>query len=257
MATEAQAPAAREPSMATLLCQLAETYGRGICREPQRVAAMLRDLCPERRRESFLLVSALKENVVADLLGSLDAVPEEILVARGARKLRDNLGLAEDSARWAVDSWFPACRILAAAPELPPGFRGGASVTAAGAETASGAVAARARPVDWAWLAWCTVAVACAGLSLATVVWVAFWHSWSSFGGWLAEISELAAGLGVAGTGLAVVAGRLRSRAAPNHRVLDPNRAAGAMLAEVATLLSLPLAPVLAVALWRPNGSGS
>jgi hypothetical protein len=67
---------------------------------------MLHDLCPEQSRESFLLVAALRQRVVLDMVGKLDSLPEEVLVARGSGRLRDNLGLAEDSARWAVESWL-------------------------------------------------------------------------------------------------------------------------------------------------------
>ena len=64
MPIEAEAPA----DLVTVLCRISDTYGRSICREPQRLAAMLLDICPDRRRESFLLVSALREQVVGDLL---------------------------------------------------------------------------------------------------------------------------------------------------------------------------------------------
>ena len=106
-----------EPKLA--LCKIVETYGRGILREPQRLEAMLRDVCPGSRREVFLLVAAVKEQIVTDLVVSLDVVPEDLLVARGARRLSESLGLTEDSARWAIESWLPASRLAAAAPDLP------------------------------------------------------------------------------------------------------------------------------------------
>jgi hypothetical protein len=236
-----------------LLCQLSETYGRGICREPQRVAAMLRDLCPHRKRESFLLVSALRERVVADLVSSIDTVPEDILVTRGIRTLCDHLGLAEDSARWAVESWLPASRVLAGTPERPMRF------PAEEAETPSEPVSPplTQRPkVDWSWLGWCLAAVACSAIALATVTSAALFHSWTSFAGWAFHTARLAAGLAGAGFGLALVARAFDARRPPNQRALDPNRAGAAMLVEVVTLLSLPMVPVLSVGLWAAEWLG-
>jgi hypothetical protein len=43
--------------------------------------------------------------VAADLLAASEGVPREVLRARLTQRLRDNLGLTEESARWAVDSW--------------------------------------------------------------------------------------------------------------------------------------------------------
>src|SRR5277367_6020980 len=136
------------------LCQLSETYGRALCREPQKVEAMLRDLCPESKREIFLLVSALKEQIVPDLMsvqvGAVGGVPEEIIVSRSRRKLADNLGLNEESATWAVDSWLQASRILAATPDVPLPVYGNSSQYE---ETTSSTLPQPG--LDWIWLALC------------------------------------------------------------------------------------------------------
>ena len=71
-------------------------FGRVICDEPRRCEAMLRDLCPENRLEINLLTGAARERVAADLMTASDAVPKEILLARLARRLCDNLGVRED-----------------------------------------------------------------------------------------------------------------------------------------------------------------
>ena len=244
MPIEAEAPA----DLVTVLCRISDTYGRSICREPQRLAAMLLDICPDRRRESFLLVSALKEQVVSDLLSGLDTLPDEILITRGIRKLRDNLGFAEDSARWAVESWLPACRVLAVTPDRPmrpPSA--GAEVPASEAEPAK---TPPPPPLDWRWLALCGAAVLCAGVALVTVARFAFFHFWTSFQGWATETAVLCAPLAAAAMGLSAIASALRKRPAPNHRLLHPDRAAFAMTAEVVVLLVLPAVPVAASAMW-------
>ena len=246
-----QSPPERTAELRAALCRISEKYGWGICREPRRLAAMLHDLCPEQSRESFLLVAALRQRVVLDMVGELDSLPEEVLVARGAGRLRDNLGLAEDSARWAVESWLPACRLLAGAPDLP--LRLGPPER----DEEAPADAATAGPIDWAWLALCLAASACSAIAVATVARCAFFHFWNTFSGWLKETSVLAAGLACAGFGMALVGRGMARRNAPNHRALDPDRSAGAMLVEVATLLTLPLAPVLTVGFWALEWIGS
>ncbi len=239
-----------------VLCRLSETYGRGICRYPQRVAAMLLDLCPGQRRESFLLAAALREGVVSDLVTGLDSVPDEILLARGAGKLREQLGLSEDSARWSVESWLPACRVLATAPDRPFPFD-----SEVPASDPAPAPLPEVEPIprqflDWAWLGLCAAAVLCCAVALCTVTHSAFFHYWSSFTGWLSQTAVLASGLAAAGFGLALTAWGIGRREAPNQRLLDPNRAAGAMMVEVLALLALPLVPVLSVGIWAAEWMG-
>lgn len=96
------------------LCELIATYGRSLCDDPRRCEGLLRDLCGEHRREIHVLVSALKERVAVDILSSsASSLPHEVLLTRLTKRLQDNLGLAEDAARWAVDSWALALGVIA------------------------------------------------------------------------------------------------------------------------------------------------
>jgi hypothetical protein len=96
------------------LCELIATYGRSLCDDSRRCEGLLRDLCGEHRREIHVLVSALKERVAIDLVSSsASRLPHEVLLRRLTKRLRDNLGLAEDAARWAVDSWALALGVIA------------------------------------------------------------------------------------------------------------------------------------------------
>jgi DNA-binding CsgD family transcriptional regulator len=88
------------------LSELLATYGRSLCDDPRRCEGLLRDVCGAHKREVNVLVSALKERIATDLLSSsARSQPHEILFARLTKRLTENLGLAEDAARWAVDSW--------------------------------------------------------------------------------------------------------------------------------------------------------
>ena len=94
------------------LCEIIAQYGPALADDPRRTEALLRDFCGAYKREIFCLVSALKEQVAADLLASRDSVPRQVLLAQLTRRLRDNLALTEDAARWAVESWALALGVI-------------------------------------------------------------------------------------------------------------------------------------------------
>ena len=93
--------------------------GRDVTTDAKLCEALLRDLCGEHRREISVLVAAQKERVAADLLASQDGVPREVLLTRLTRRLQDNLGLTEEAARWAVDSWALALGLKLPQPAAP------------------------------------------------------------------------------------------------------------------------------------------
>ncbi len=80
-------------------------YGPSLCDDPRRCEALLRDHCGDHKREIRVLVAALDERVPADLLRSQPDPPPAMLLNRLTRRLQDERGLAEDVARWAVESW--------------------------------------------------------------------------------------------------------------------------------------------------------
>jgi len=80
-------------------------YGRSVCDDPKRCEAMLKDLCPQHKREVFLLVWALREGVAKELLKLNQLLPIETVISRLSQKLYDELGFDGDLAQWAVDSW--------------------------------------------------------------------------------------------------------------------------------------------------------
>ncbi|MCP4347692.1 MAG: DUF1566 domain-containing protein [Desulfobacterales bacterium] len=80
-------------------------YGRDVCDEPKRCEAFLRDLCPEYKREINVLIGAMNQRVATDLMSASNTIPKEILFTNLTQRLYDNLGMTEEFAQWAVDSW--------------------------------------------------------------------------------------------------------------------------------------------------------
>ncbi len=94
-------------------------YGRSLCDDPRRCEALLKDYCGQYKREIFVLVSALKNRVAEDLINTPAGVPSALLLGRLIQRLEDELGLAENAARWAVESWALALDLSVANVEQP------------------------------------------------------------------------------------------------------------------------------------------
>jgi hypothetical protein len=97
------------------LTRIIAEHGREICAAPKRVEALLRDLCGAYRREINIISGALEERVAADLIASGNSVPRDVLLARLAARLRDNLAYTPEAARWGVEAWAVALGILSEA----------------------------------------------------------------------------------------------------------------------------------------------
>lgn len=97
------------------LSRIIAEHGRGICDAPKRVEALLRDLCGAHRREINIITGALEERVAADLIAAGNTVPRDVLLARLAARLRDNLAYTPEAARWGVETWAVALGILSEA----------------------------------------------------------------------------------------------------------------------------------------------
>jgi DivIVA domain-containing protein len=90
------------------LRQIIARYGVEVCEDPRRVENLLRDLSGQSRREIAVLSGAAREGVPAGLLTSRDGAPPAVLGERLVRLLQDNLGMADEAARWAVSAWAAA-----------------------------------------------------------------------------------------------------------------------------------------------------
>ena len=80
-------------------------YGISICGDARRCEAMLRDLCPECKREIHALVNAIREDIPQELIRASKDIPKELLLTELSKRLCDNLGITVELARWAVESW--------------------------------------------------------------------------------------------------------------------------------------------------------
>ncbi len=104
-----------------MLSDLVAQYGLGLCDDAKRLEALLKDVFRnEHKRETFVLVSALREGVVQDLRTPTAGLPVAALTEKLVRHLRDNLALDESAARWGVESWAVALGIQISSPPNTP-----------------------------------------------------------------------------------------------------------------------------------------
>lgn len=87
------------------LAELIARYGKGLSDDPKRCEGLLRDVCGQYKREIFVLVSAVREGIPSGLQHSWDGIPKDVMLARLTNRLHEDLGVAENLARWAVESW--------------------------------------------------------------------------------------------------------------------------------------------------------
>ncbi|HEU5316308.1 MAG TPA: right-handed parallel beta-helix repeat-containing protein [Chloroflexota bacterium] len=86
-----------------VLCDVVAEHGPTLATDARRLRYILNDLCPDDRKAVFALSAAVEARVTAELAASTRATA--LRVERAGRRLADELGLAEDVARWAVESW--------------------------------------------------------------------------------------------------------------------------------------------------------
>ena len=73
--------------------------------DPRLCESLLKDYCGQYKKEIFVLVCAVREQVATDLLTSEGGVPQELLHPLLIKRLQNNLALTEDASKWAVESW--------------------------------------------------------------------------------------------------------------------------------------------------------
>jgi parallel beta-helix repeat protein len=97
------------------LLEIIAKHGGSIIENPRRLEGLLRDYCGEYRREISVLVMAVEEHAVSDLLAASAKLPRKVLLARLARRLCDNLALSEEAALWSIESWALALGVISEA----------------------------------------------------------------------------------------------------------------------------------------------
>jgi hypothetical protein len=117
------------PHVRDKLCQIVARYGAPVDPDTRRYVALLRDLCPQHKREIHVLIAALSERIPAELVTLRDPRGAIAAIGRQTKRLEDNLALAAGPARWAVESWAVALGAvtreqLAPAPKAASSGRG-------------------------------------------------------------------------------------------------------------------------------------
>ena len=70
--------------------ELIAIHGPELCDEIARCESFLRDYCPHDRGKVNVLINALKERVMADLLSRSCSMPVELLIGRLAKRLEEH-----------------------------------------------------------------------------------------------------------------------------------------------------------------------
>ena len=107
------------------LAELLTKHGHGLCDDPKRLEALLKDvLRNEHKRETFVLISSLREGVAHEFRWSTSGIPPAALAVKLMRQLCDNLALDEAAAQWSVESWAVALGLEITAPPTAPTKQG-------------------------------------------------------------------------------------------------------------------------------------
>jgi len=94
------------------LCLIIEQYGQSIMTDPKRCRGLLNDLAPQYRLENNLLMMALEQDIAEQLLKPSGFVPIELQLEHLAQSLHDAIGVEEELAYWAVESWALALCVI-------------------------------------------------------------------------------------------------------------------------------------------------
>src|SRR5262245_51433133 len=104
------------------LRELIAEHGPQLCDDHKSCRSLLRQRCPDHKKEVNLLIDALQEHVADELRTAPTGQPIEPLVTRLAAALQGDLDLSPEDARWAVETWAIALGLMTApaAPSPPP-----------------------------------------------------------------------------------------------------------------------------------------
>ena len=120
--TQTGRPGGPSPSAQPIEVRLRELlakHGPGLCTDTRRCESMIRDICGDRTKEAHLLILSLKQQVPTDLLAMPKGASPMPILERLRQRLQDRLSTAETHARWTVQCWAVALRVVTEADLQP------------------------------------------------------------------------------------------------------------------------------------------
>lgn len=110
----------RKDTAKQALREIVRENGIGICREPDRLESALRGACgDDTGYPVFVLLLALRADLVGKLLKTADGAAYEQIEARLASELFEQFGLDSDVAAWGIESWASALGVITEKPPIP------------------------------------------------------------------------------------------------------------------------------------------
>ncbi len=102
------------------LRELIQHHGISLCENVELCESLLFEACGDKYEpEILILVDAIEEDIVKDLLNPPSDLSEEALLSHLVERLQDNLGLKRKRSLWAVQSWKMALEEFTT-PTNPP-----------------------------------------------------------------------------------------------------------------------------------------
>ncbi len=84
---------------------IVSTHGRAVCKDPERLGALLTKVCPEHPRETQVLYHALDALLAEDTFASLGERPWKSVAHPVIEDLVADHSVTEEDASWATTSW--------------------------------------------------------------------------------------------------------------------------------------------------------
>ncbi|MDP4145027.1 MAG: hypothetical protein Q8936_11185 [Bacillota bacterium] len=95
-------------NVSIILRKLITENGTNLCRDSVRLKEMLTGLCEDSQKETNLILLALQQNIVQEILNAPENNISEELYFRLSAKLFNDFGIAKENSMWAVKAWVEA-----------------------------------------------------------------------------------------------------------------------------------------------------
>src|ERR1700720_2762178 len=94
-------------------------HGRQLLDDRRRCENVLKENCPQAKREIAALIATLEYGVPRRLLGMPAASMTAMMIANYAARVAQDSGLEEGLARWAIETWALGLGLKLAPQSLP------------------------------------------------------------------------------------------------------------------------------------------